>query len=224
MGRKIFVTYKYADGQVERLPEHGIETTVRHYVDELQSKLEDGDHINKGEEDGTDLSAFSDEKIASVLRDKIYDSTVTLIMVSPGMNNPEKEERDQWMPWEISYSLRHKTRNDRQSAPNALLGIVLPDREGSYQYFFEEKNCPNCTSVTLRTDRTFPIIQKNAFNAKKPEAGSCDNHSGGKTYRGNHSYIRFVRWSAFEGAIDTHLEQALAIQALIDDYTISSTI
>ncbi|HHA2494033.1 TPA: TIR domain-containing protein [Stenotrophomonas maltophilia] len=224
MGRKIFVSYKYADNQVQRLPGHPLGTKVRHYVDLLQAKLEEGDHINKGEDDGESLVTFSDEAITSKLRERIYDSTLTLVMISPGMRNPEDLERNQWMPWEISYSLRHKTRNDRQSGPNALLGIVLPNTEGSYGYFFEEKNCPNCTSRTLRTDRTFAIIKRNAFNAKRPEAAACTNHSGAKSYRGNHSYIKFVKWSEFYADYGKYLDQAYEMQRSIDDYNISSAI
>ncbi|CRD50737.1 conserved hypothetical protein [Stenotrophomonas maltophilia] len=221
MGRKIFVSYKYADSQVQPVRGHLLGTTVRHYVDMLQAKLEQADHINKGEDDGESLVAFAEETIASKLRDRIYDSTMTLVMVSPGMHDSTKPEKDQWMPWEISYSLRKKTRNDRQSGPNAMLGIVLPDTTGSYNYFFEEKNCPHCASVTWRTSKTFSIIGRNVFNARKLEMASCDNHSGGKSYRGNHSYIKFVRWSDFYADYGKHLDQAYEIQKSIDDYKIS---
>jgi hypothetical protein len=52
MGRKIFVSYKYADSLVEALPSvFFVQTTARHYVDELQELLEVDAHIYKGQND-----------------------------------------------------------------------------------------------------------------------------------------------------------------------------
>ncbi|MGZ4009907.1 MAG: TIR domain-containing protein [Flavisolibacter sp.] len=114
MGRKVFVSYKYSDNQVMDLDIYEqslwgnfkVQTTVRHYVNKLSEILENDDHIYKGENDGESLANFSDDHIASKLRDKIFDSTITIVFVSKGMKNPWLPEKDQWMPWEISYSLK----------------------------------------------------------------------------------------------------------------------
>jgi len=223
MGRKIFITYKYADPGVYNLPGQ-YDTRARHYVDALQAVLDAEDHINKGEEDGEDLSHFTDETIASNLRGKIFDSSTTIILISKNMKNLLENERDQWIPWEISYSLQRRKRGDRTSDTNAMLAVVLPDELGSYEYFVK----PICTNgcVNWLSDSTFEIIGKNMFNRKAPNTFSCLYHTdGGRVHTGNdHSYIHPVRWDTFISAVNWHLDHVADIYTNIDDYEIVKVI
>jgi hypothetical protein len=228
MGRKVFVTYKYSDSQVMDLNIHEqnwlgtykIQTTVRHYVDKLSEILENDDHIYKGEDDGESLANFSDDHIASSLRDKIYDSTITIVFVSKGMKNPLLPERDQWMPWEISYSLKEITRNGRTSGTNAMIAVVLPDEFGSYNYYLSHDSICNCRS--LNTSFLFEILRCNMFNEKSPTTTLCSN--GNLVYHGDYCYIRSVKWDDFKISHNTYLNNAVEIREKIDQYNITKNL
>lgn len=219
MGRKIFVSYKYADPNVLSLRALG-QTRAKDYVNELQGLLEEHDHIYKGEQDGESLARFRDSTIETKLRDKIYDSSTTIVLISPGMKTTDPEQ-DQWIPWEISYSLKEHSRNGRTSKSNAMLAVVLPDQNGSYAYYIEEGICSHCNTQRLRTDKLFKILGKNMFNSKAPEHSRCDSHSeAGKIFTGDHSYIPSVKWAVFKGDVKSWLAKAERINENIENYNL----
>lgn len=221
MGNKIFISYKYKDADVYPLKPsfwESIEPTiVRDYVDILQKKLENENHINKGEKDGEDLSDFKEETIESKLRDKIYDSSVTIVLVSPNMRE-QKSEEDQWIPWEISYSLKEINRSTRRKTPNALIAVVLPNRNGSYSYFIQENNCfQNCSCRTLYTGRLFYILRNNMFNIRHPMYKNCPSRT---VFMGNESYIQSVKWDDFMANPNFYIDTALHIRENWNEYDI----
>src|SRR5258708_11422705 len=170
MGKKIFISYKFGDTNVAQLGNNSV-TTVRDYVDSLQDMFEETPHIYKGEEDGNDLSQFKDETIESKLRDKIYDSSITMVLISPGMKEAGLREDEQWIPWEISYSLRERTRNERTSRSNGLLAVVIPDSNDSYEFFLTYDAA--CSAIFFNTPFLFKILSANMFNLKIPETREC---------------------------------------------------
>lgn len=75
MGKKIFVSYKYADDNVKQLDYNfnyilPMKTTARRYVDKLEEKIGKA-NVYKGENDGEDLSSLSDDSIWNSLKEKI---------------------------------------------------------------------------------------------------------------------------------------------------------
>lgn len=217
MGKKIFISYKYADANVRAFT--GISnTTVRDYVDVLQTKIDKSDHINKGENDGEDLSSLADSTIASKLGDKIFDSTVTIVFISKGMKE-STSENDQWIPWEISYSLREQSRQGVNSKTNAVLGVVLPDQLGTYDWYYRHN--PYCNSITHFTGQLFTILKENMFNIKNPQTRECN---GTTITDGEASYIRTVKWDDFIGSINWYIEKALEIWRVRDQYNIRKSV
>ena len=219
MARKIFVSYKHSDDSVKSLDGQG---TARAYVDKL-IELFEGDEIYKGEGD-EDLGDFKDETIATHLKDKIYDTSLTLVLISPNMKDLSKKESDQWIPWEVAYSLKEITRNNRTSRTNAILAVVLPDRYSSYTYYLEESTCPNCHCRTLHTNRLFQILRENMFNIKRPAYSNCPNHYPNTVYVGHYSYVDSVKWEDFLGNKEKYLETAEGIREKIDDYDITKIV
>jgi Thoeris protein ThsB, TIR-like domain len=220
MGRKIFVSYKHDDNSVQPLRALG-PTTARDYVDTLE-RIFQGDHIYKGEKNDEDLGSFKDETIASHLREKIFDSSVTIVLISKNMKEPWVSEDDQWIPWEISYSLREKSRDGRTSVSNAMLAVVIPDEFGSYSYFMENNPCQHCSSISYKTTEIFKILGGNMFNRKLQKLTTCYSDLCKRSlHTGNdHSYIHPVKWNDFLYDINGYIALATRINENIHEYDV----
>ena len=216
MGNNIFVSYKYSDSKVLSL--HGSNsTTARNYVDEIETLIDKKtDHFYRGEHDGEDLSKLSDEAIESKLRDRMFYTSVTIVLVSKGMKE-NKPERDQWIPWEISYSLKEQSRESGNSTTNAVLAVVLPDENGKYDYYITEKSCG---VRSLNTEILFNILKDNMFNVKNPIIKNC-NTCGGGHYHGDSSYINSIKWSDFKSDINNYINKSNEIKKNKDEYNLT---
>lgn len=221
MGRKVFVSYKYKDEQVANLKDFYYEevdgrlalnnrkTRVRDYVDFLQNKI-GKEHINLGEKDGESLTDFSDEQIETQLKNRIRQSSVTIVMISKGMKVPAIPEKDQWIPWEVSYSLRVVPTGGNTKQMNAVLGVVLPDETGSYDWYY--RNNPDCNSVTIFYGQLFKILGDNMFNILDKNIRVCN---GTEIIKNNEpSFIKTVKWFEFinENDFDFYINKAIEIK------------
>lgn len=219
MGYKVFISYKYSDYSVATL-NGNYYCTARSYVDEIQKLLSYEDHLNKGEVNDEPLDRFKESTIQGSLKDKIYDSSITIVLISKNMWDKSKPEYDQWIPWEISYSLRNKTRDGRTSYANGLLAVVLPDERGSYDYFIADHYCDLCSTTLYRTETLFRILRENMFNKKNPEKSYC---SDGKheLQSGEYSYAKTVKWKDFIANINYYLDTTTSIRENRDAYNLA---
>jgi len=231
MGRNVFVSYKYSDSQVQDLEMYELVdflgtkmrrktiTTARHYVDKVAERLEKDDHIYKGEDDDESLESLEDSTIGSKLGDKIFYSSVTIVLISKGMKEPFKAEKDQWIPWEISYSLKEQTRQDQRSKTNGIIAVVLPDEQGSYDYYITRDEECNCRS--LNTPFLFEILRENMFNVKVPNRRLCN---GSYVYMGDASYIQSVKFSDFIIKPSTYIDKAIELRDKKDEFELRKNI
>lgn len=232
MGYKIFVSYKYKDDSVfpisnynNMISYYSGESTVRDYVDKLESYFDHTNNIYKGESDNDDLSCFSEETIWEKLKTRIFDSSVTIVMVSPHMKERNRSERSQWIPWEIAYSLRETTRGDRTSHSNAILAVILPDKRHQYNYFTEPFSYQDVDgSFHVGDDCVFPIIRNNMNNFQRYDNSFFSSHGVYSISTNESSYIPSVTWDDFIKQPMSFINCAVNRMKNIQDYKIQSTI
>jgi len=229
MGRKVFVSYKYKDEKVAKLSDAFYEevndviqwifrnTRVRDYVDLLQDKI-GRSNTNLGEKDGESLEDFSDEEIETLLKQRIRQCSITIIVISKGMKETLKSEKEQWIPWEISYSLRVVPTGGYTKQMNAVLGVVLPDETGNYTWYYTSN--PDCNSISHHTAQLFKILKNNMFNILEKEFRECN---GTKIHtKPEPSFIKTVKWDDFMNGnnYSIYIDNAYDIKDDAKDYDV----
>ena len=99
-----------------------------------------------------------------------------------------------------------------------FLLLVLPDRNGSYEYALTNNNCYGCESgcITYYRNWMFTIIKENMFNRKNPITNECNLNS--TIWHGEYSYIPMVRWEYFKNNVTSCIERVEKIKDDADNY------
>lgn len=180
MAHKTFISYKYSESRWLR--------------DDIIDALGDDATYYKGENvDSKDMTDDKEEAIKAALADMMYDTSVTIVILSPNM------KKSDWIGWEIQYCLKKIKRKNRTSQRNGLVGVIKKVN-GDYSWLkYETEN----GGVNYHTEKLPEIINKNRHNSD-PEI----KDSNGLWDWLNGSYIAFVEEEVFLNNPQKYIDNA----------------
>lgn len=186
MGHKTFISYKYSEAQDLR--------------DRIIESLGEEATYYKGEtSESPDLTNTSTENIKKNLKNMMYDTSVTIVIISPNMT------KSKWIDWEIEYCLKSITRKDRTSHTNGVVGVIMK-HNGGYSWLKTTSNSNDgCTSSSYDSSKMYDIINNNRFN-QNPKVYSCDNCKTVNSLTG--SYIALVEEEDFLNDPQKYIDNA----------------
>lgn len=175
MAHKTFISYKYSEAQVLR--------------DKIVEKLGDDAMYYKGEtSESPDLTNTSTENIKEALKNMMYDTSVTIVIISPNMKSSN------WIDWEIEYSLKNTTRKNRTSHINGVVGVIMKCNNGYDWFKTTHKNADDCSVTSYKEDLVYDIISGNRYN-QNPIRYICDVCNTVDALSG--SYISYIEEESF---------------------------
>ncbi|MCH4826766.1 TIR domain-containing protein [Planococcus halocryophilus] len=158
MAYKTFISYKYSEAK-----------NLRDRIVKVLGK--DATYYQGETSESPDMSDRTTEYIKNKLKDMIYSTSVTIIVISPNIKSSN------WIDWEIEYALKQIKRNDRTSGTNGILGVVM-EYNGGYSWLRPSViNSDGHSSIQTRNTYLYDIIHKNRFNQDPPEYNCeiCEN-------------------------------------------------
>ena len=186
MAHKTFISYKYSE--------------ARNLRNSIIDALGDDAIYYQGETSiSPDLSDTSTENIKRNLTDMMYDTSVTIVIISPNMKNSN------WIDWEIEYSLKNITRKGRTSHTNGVVGVIMKFNGGYSWLKTTSTNGDGCTSSSYDESKVYSIINNNRFN-QNPKKYSCDICKTVNALTG--SYIAYVEEETFVSDTQKYIDNA----------------
>ncbi|CAL2083478.1 conserved hypothetical protein [Tenacibaculum dicentrarchi] len=199
MARKTFISYKYSEAQ-----------NLRDEI--LESLGEDATYYQGETSESADLTDTSTENIKKDLKDKMYNTSVTIVIISPNI------KKSKWIDWEIEYCLKNITRKGRTSQTNGIVAVIQKVN-GRYDWFktISQQN-DGCRSSSYSTALVYDIINKNRFN-QEPKVYSCETCK--IVTESTASYISYIDEESFLIDPNTYIENAFGKSENSEDYDLT---
>lgn len=202
MARETFIAYKYSEAQDLR--------------DDIIEKLGEAASFYRGETaESPDISDTSVENIKEELKDMIFGTTVTIVIISPNLKNSK------WVDWEIEYSLKEYKRGNITSKTNGIVGVIMKVN-GSYDWLISaSQQYDGCSTRFFKTDMLYDIINRNRFNLSTENKYSCPNCKSYDKLGG--SYISLIEEHVFLNNPQEYIENAYNKSKEITKYDLSKS-
>ena len=186
MARKTFISYKYSE--------------ARELRDRIIEALGEDAQYYKGEHGfSPNRSNDRDETIWKYLKDMIWGTSVTIVILSPNM------KKSDWIAKEISYSLQKVSRDGTQSQRNGVVAVVMKVN-GDYSWLATTKKTEDGHLVTSYNDSiVFDIITENRYNQRE-KVYSCNKCKS--VSRDTGSYISYIFEDEFLSDPQKYIEGA----------------
>jgi len=200
MARKTFISYKYSEAQNLR--------------DRIIKALGDDATFYQGETaDSPDLTDTKVENIKKNLKDMIYDTSITIVVVSPNLKDSK------WVDWEIEYSLKEITRQDKTSRTNGVVGVIMK-HNGSYDWLVTTTSKDDgCSVNTIDGSKLYEIIINNRYNLESDDKFSCKQCKTYSQLEG--SYFSLIKEEDFIADPEKYIENAYEKCQKVQNYKLS---
>jgi hypothetical protein len=201
MAHKTFISYKYSEAQQLR--------------DEIIKSLgQDATYYQGETSESPDLTDTSTETIKKHLKDMIYDTSVTIVIISPNI------KKSKWIDWEIEYSLKEITRKDKTSRTNGIVGVVMK-HNGDYSWLQNTSyKTDGHTSTSTNNSLLYDIIVENRAN-QNPKEYFCEECKTIDQLTG--SYISLIKEGDFLTKPNLYIDNAFNKSKNISTYDICKT-
>lgn len=190
MATKVFISFRFSDGKMIK--------------DELVDLFDESTEVINRSED-VDRSQMSEGTIQEYLYEKLKDTSVTIVLLTPEAVSYRKNwvgNYDDWLYDELRYSLEDRKNN----RTNGVVAIYTDDAKDKL-ISESTHSCSQCQETqSCRSLKNFDnLVRKNMVNIKNNyKKNPCDN-----LYDDEHdSYISLVSWEEFKQDYTNYIDNA----------------
>lgn len=202
MAHRTFISYKYSDARDVR--------------DRIIEALGNDASFYRGEDGfSDDLSSLKADTIKSHLKDMIYGTSVTILVLSPEMM------ASKWIPWEIEYSLKAVSRSGVSSHTNGIVAVTKKVNGGYSWIKTCRKNSDGCNTSVFDDNKMPAIVAANRFN-QNPKVYACERCKSVDSLTG--CYISIVDEDSFLDDPSRYIENAYDKSQHLSGYILTKTL